>query len=291
MVIAFAGFLMFGWPCTRAAAQLETNVSVQDRVMQDQHGNTADPLPDAPSSQEAAAATSTSQDSADSLRLSQTPSRLLRDEWHILTAPVHIQRRDLRWLLPLAGASAAALATDTYTMRHVVSTSPSFNSSNDTTSTVLRDMFIGAPIALFGSGELGHNQHQRDAGLLAGQAMINAYATDVAIKFIFLRERPQLTNARGHFFTGDAASDPSFVSGHAIVAWSSAAALAGEYSKPWQQVGLYTMATGVSLTRVLAQQHFPTDVLLGSVAGWLIGHYVVRAHRPPHGSSQFKPLH
>ena len=41
--------------------------------------------------------------------------------------------------------------------------------------------------------------------------------------------------------------------------------LAGEYSKPWQQVGIYTLATGVSLTRVLGQEHFPTDVLLGSV--------------------------
>jgi hypothetical protein len=29
---------------------------------------------------------------------------------------------------------------------------------------------------------------------------------------------------------------------------------------------------------VLAEKHFPSDVLLGSVAGWMIGHYVIRAH-------------
>jgi len=44
------------------------------------------------------------------------------------------------------------------------------------------------------------------------------------------------------------------------------------------QAGVYTAATGVSLTRVLGQQHFPTDVLLGAAGGWLIGHYVFRAH-------------
>jgi membrane-associated phospholipid phosphatase len=42
------------------------------------------------------------------------------------------------------------------------------------------------------------------------------------------------------------------------------------------------VSTGVSLTRVLGQEHFPTDVLVGSAAGWLIGHYVYRKHRLHH---------
>jgi membrane-associated phospholipid phosphatase len=44
------------------------------------------------------------------------------------------------------------------------------------------------------------------------------------------------------------------------------------------QLTIYTLATGVSLTRVLGQEHFPSDVLIGSAAGWLIGHYVYRHH-------------
>ena len=48
--------------------------------------------------------------------------------------------------------------------------------------------------------------------------------------------------------------------------------------QPWKQVGIYAGATATALTRVLAEKHFPTDVLLGSAAGWMIGHYVVRAH-------------
>jgi membrane-associated phospholipid phosphatase len=41
-------------------------------------------------------------------------------------------------------------------------------------------------------------------------------------------------------------------------------------------MGVYSMATGTSLTRVLGQEHFPSDVLVGSAAGWLVGHYVYR---------------
>ncbi len=207
-----------------------------------------------------------------------TPKRIVLDEVHIITAPARIRSHDLIWLLPVAGATAASLATDTRTMRDVVSHDSSFNSSASTSSDVLRGIFIGGPVALLGTGQFFGNAKARETGLLAGEAMVDGYVTSEAIKYITLRERPYLQNARGHFFQSDAASDPSFISGHAIVAWSSAAVLASEYSKLWQQVGLYTLASGVSLTRVLGQDHFPTDALLGSVSGWLIGRYVYRAH-------------
>jgi len=28
----------------------------------------------------------------------------------------------------------------------------------------------------------------------------------------------------------------------------------------------------------MGQEHFPTDVLIGAAGGWLIGHFVYRAH-------------
>ena len=207
-----------------------------------------------------------------------TPKRILLDEVHVFESPAQIRMHDLAWLLPVAGATAAGFATDTYTMRNVVSRNPDFNTAATTSSDVLRGMFIGVPVLLFGTGELAHQQKPREAGLLAGEAMVDGYITSEAIKYITLRERPYQQNARGHFFQSDAVSDPSFVSGHTIVAWSSAAVLASEYPRPWQQIGIYTLASGVSLTRVLGQDHFPTDALLGSVSGWLIGRYVYKSH-------------
>ncbi len=210
--------------------------------------------------------------------LRRLPARFLSDEWHVVSSPARIRTSDLKWLLPLAGASAAAFATDTHTMRDVVSRDTGFNGANNTSSDVLRGIAIGVPVLLFGAGQVAGDEHARESGLLAGEAMIDGYVFSEVVKYCTLRERPSKDNARGRFFVGDASSDPSFISGHSIVAWSSAAVLAGEYRKPWQQGVIYSLATGASLTRVLGQQHSPSDALPGSAAGWLIGHYVYRAH-------------
>jgi membrane-associated phospholipid phosphatase len=44
-------------------------------------------------------------------------------------------------------------------------------------------------------------------------------------------------------------------------------------------IAAYSLAAGVSITRVLGQEHFPSDVLVGSACGWLIGRYVVHHRR------------
>jgi hypothetical protein len=46
----------------------------------------------------------------------------------------------------------------------------------------------------------------------------------------------------------------------------------------------------VSLMRVLGQEHFPTDVLVGGAAGWLIGHYVFEKHGLRHVKKPLRPL-
>ncbi len=236
-------------------------------------------MPDAPQPTSADLNGTAAPTDSTELSMRRTPQRLLTNEWAIVKSPAQVRGHDMRWLLPLAGVSALAIATDTRAMRDVVSHDPGINDASNTASGILRDLFIAAPIAMFGVGQMTHQQNTRDTGLLGGEAMLNAFATDYAIKYVTLRERPAIANARGHFFETDSASDPSFVSGHSIVAWSSAAVLAEHYSRPWQQAGIYTLAGGVSFTRVLAQDHFPSDVVLGAVSGWLIGHYVYSAHR------------
>lgn len=38
------------------------------------------------------------------------------------------------------------------------------------------------------------------------------------------------------------------------------------------------MAAAVSVSRFTGRNHYPSDVLVGSALGYLIGHYVVRQH-------------
>jgi membrane-associated phospholipid phosphatase len=43
------------------------------------------------------------------------------------------------------------------------------------------------------------------------------------------------------------------------------------------------MAAGVSVARVTSRNHFPSDVVVGSAIGYLIGGYVYRRHSDPWG--------
>ena len=229
-------------------------------------------LPDAPVAQPTGAST------LRPVSIHGMPLSILQDELHVVTSPARIRKSDLKYLIPIVAATAVSLATDTRTMNDVVSHDANFNQANVNASNALVGGLIAAPVALFGVGQFGHNERARETGILGGEAMIDGFIVIGASKLIFFRERPYVDNAQGEFFVGKSGADSSFASSHSVLAWSSAAVIADRYPSHWVQAGVYTLATGVSLTRVMGQQHFPTDVLVGSAAGWLIGHYVSRSH-------------
>jgi membrane-associated phospholipid phosphatase len=251
-------------------------------------------LPDAPSAMTANDSKKVNADSTVSLELQdhprvtvlKIPADMVQDGIHIAISPAYLRWNDLKWLVPLAGASAAAFATDTRTMTQVVSTNPSFNQTNLDVSNGLVGGMIAAPVALFAFGAQHKNDQARETGLLGSEAMADAYIVDQVVKLCTFRERPQVDNGRGRFYAGGA--DSSFVSDHSMVAWASAAVIAGEYKSKWVRLAVYSAAAGVSVTRVLGQQHFPSDVLLGSAGGWLIGHYVFRAHHSTHAERKMQ---
>jgi membrane-associated phospholipid phosphatase len=201
------------------------------------------------------------------------PLAIIKDQIPIWTSPVRVRPHDLIWLLPLGAATGVTLATDTDTMREV-SHDRTFNKDNVNVSNSLLGGEIAVPVVLYGVGLFKADAHARETGLLSGEALVDSVVVEEVTKIIFRRERPLANNAAGDFFTSGNGTASSFPSSHSILAWSAAAVVAGEYPSKWVQVGIYTVATGVCVTRVLGQEHFPTDVLVGAAAGWLIGHYV-----------------
>ena len=210
--------------------------------------------------------------------LRATPMNILKDQGAIWSSPVRIRDENLRYLIPLGLAVTVAITTDHQAMTEVVSQNPSFNNANTNASNVMVAPFIAAPGVLLAAGQFSHNEHARETGILSGEAMLDGLVVEQGMKLIFLRERPTVDGAKGKFFQTNVGWDGSFPSSHSVIAWSSAAVLAEEYPSRLNQIGFYTLATGVSLTRVLGQQHFPSDVLVGSAFGWMIGHYVYKKH-------------
>jgi hypothetical protein len=214
--------------------------------------------------------------------LRSTPLNLLKDEGAIWSSPARIRGEDFGYLIPLGLAVTGAMTTDHQAMSEVVSHNASFNNTSTNASNVLLGPFVAAPVVMFGIGHLTKNDHARETGILGGEAILNGLVVEQGMKLMFLRERPTVDSAKGKFFQTSVGVDSSFPSSHTVIAWSSAAVLADEYPGRLNQLGIYTLATGVSLTRVLGQQHFPSDVLVGSAFGWMIGHYVYKKHHRWH---------
>lgn len=247
----------------------------------------ATPLPDAPVPVVASASVSRSWPSApganrEAVTAGNAPMQVIHQQVGIWTSPARIRAHDLLWLAPMAAATGVSLATDHHTMTQVVSHDATFNQDNVNLSNGLIGGFIAAPVAMYGWGVVEHDPHAHEAGILGSEALVDGLVVDEVMKAVFRRERPALDNSRGHFFAGNVGADSSFPSSHAMLAWSSAAVIAGEYPTWWKQAGVYSAATAVSLSRVLGQQHFPTDVLVGSSVGWLIGHYVYKHYHRRH---------
>jgi membrane-associated phospholipid phosphatase len=209
------------------------------------------------------------------------PLAIIKDQVSIWISPVRIRPGDLIWLLPLGAATGVTLATDSDTMRDL-SRNRGFNKDSVNASNALLGSEIAIPITLYGVGLFKGNAHARETGILNGEALANSVVLDQVTKIIFRRERPLYNNAAGDFFSSNAGRNNSFPSSHSMLAWTIAGVTAGEYPSKWVQLGAYSLATSVSLMRVLGQEHFPADVLVGGAAGWLIGHYVFKTHSLRH---------
>jgi len=233
-------------------------------------------LPDAPQPQSAEPGQA---DDQDAVTLRRTPLHILKDQAAIWTSPARVRDNDLPILVPLVLASTVLVTTDHQVMNSSKLQNTSLNHDAETASNGLLGGFVFAPVAIYGVGFLHHDEHATETGTLAGEAMVDSLVVDEVMKAVTMRERPTLDSAKGKFFQSGVGLDSSFPSTHSIIAWSSATVIAEEYPGPLTQIAAYGLATGVSLTRVLAKQHFPSDVLVGSAVGWMVGRYVTHKRR------------
>jgi membrane-associated phospholipid phosphatase len=203
-------------------------------------------------------------------------NNLAEDQKAIWTSPGRLRLIDADWLLPLGLIAGGMLATDTGFSKHLSNSPTRLKYSRD-----LSNYGIAAMAAAGGGfyflGRITHDDHKRETGILAGEAAMDSYGVTSAFKYAFGRERPQQDDYRGKFRQG-ANSMPSE---HAAAAWSIASVIAHEYPGPLTTFLAYGAATAVSMSRVTAKEHFPSDVLIGSAIGWFVGQHVYRAHHDP----------
>jgi hypothetical protein len=242
---------------------------------------TSSSLPDAPEPHNNPTPTITGPSKAEPITFAGTPKRILLDQKAIWTSPMHIRPLDAEWLLPLSAVTGAMIGSDHHTMTALVH----INATDQKHFNTLSDAGVAA-LGVLPAGmylwSLDHDTPQaHETALLTGEALVDSLAVNQVFKVVTRRDRPGVNDDRGNFFSSSPFQS-SFPSDHATAAWAMASVIGDEYPGWLARTAVYGLATGVSVSRVLAEQHFPSDVLIGSATGWLIGHYVYRAH---HNSS------
>jgi membrane-associated phospholipid phosphatase len=211
------------------------------------------------------------------VKLSGLPKNLWHDQKAIWTSPLRIKPADAEWLVPYGIATGLLIGSD----QHTITSAIHINTSDQDKANTISNAGIVTLGVIPASGYLwslfNYAPQARETGLLTGEALADSLVVNGALKAVFRRDRPKVNNAAGDFFSSSV-TDSSFPSNHAIAAWSMAAVVASEYPGWLARSVAYGLASTVSVSRVLSQEHFPSDVLVGSVTGWLIGRYVYHAH-------------
>src|SRR5467141_1200669 len=198
----------------------------------------------------------------------------LLDQKQIWTSPARLRFSDTDWLVPLSGITAGLLVTDRDFSKHLKQ-NPTTISHYKTLSNAGVAALIGGAGAMWLLGHASHNEHWSETGFLAGEAALNSLVAVESFKYSLRRERPYQGNGSGPFFQNGGTSFPSE---HAAAAWSIAEVIAHEYPGPLTKILAYSIAGLVSYSRVRAQQHFSSDVLVGSLIGELSAYTVYKRH-------------
>jgi len=144
---------------------------------------------------------------------------LALDQKAIWTSPAHIQPDDFKWLLPSSGIAAGLFVTDPDSSFGMASYHP--NTWKEVSDYCLRAA-LGTTAAMYSCGHITNDEHARQTGVLATEAMLGVLPMQYAIRGATGRLRPYQSNHQNDFFDGG----NSFPSNHAAVAFAFASIVA-----------------------------------------------------------------
>ncbi len=208
--------------------------------------------------------------------ITHIPRAVLRDQKMLWTSPARLQARDLKWVLPLTGSVGWLLATDKRNMSERIRTNPLARDRSLTVSYAGLGSLAAVPVFLYWRGWRHADSYAQHTAILSARAAADAVVAGSILHGVTWRQRPMEGSGSGRFFEAKSLSS-SFPSLHSSAAWAIASVVARRYPGWVTQVGVYGAASAVSLSRVTARRHYPSDIVVGGALGWLIGRYVSRA--------------
>jgi len=219
---------------------------------------------------------------------------VLQDEYRIVTSPLRVSRNDLLWIAPFAAGTGYTMTQDAGIMQDL-GYNPTQEKHYNAASNIIG---IYAPAAYAGvgfiAGHIKNDDHLREASLLVTEAGVDSLILNTGLQYAVDRQDPKEGDGTGKFWPHGKKTWPdgtSMPSEHCINVWSFAHVVATEYPGWRTRLIVYSMATAVSFSRVIARQHFPSDVIVGSTFGYLIGGMVVHDRGAGRGGISLESIH
>jgi membrane-associated phospholipid phosphatase len=205
--------------------------------------------------------------------------KFAHEEYRIWTSPFRRSSYEshalTKYVLPFIAISGVLIGTDTRTATALPNTA-------DQTKWSGRVSQLGAGYTLAGFsgltvavGQIAGDDHAKEAGLLALEALAHAQVVTFGVKQITNRGRPLDSDQKGGFWKGG----NSFPSGHAASSFAVASVFAYEYRDHLAvPIAAYSLASLISASRLSARRHWFSDIFVGGSTGFLLGRYVYKKH-------------
>jgi len=211
---------------------------------------------------------------------------------HPFTPPVAaFNRHDPQRFVAMLFATAATMPFDeriaSYFAQPSIAENPTYQDITDILTKIHERSLFFASVATYGVGRVAGWSNIADVGFHAGEAIAIGTVVGSILKPTIGRARPYAVKGDEPFVFdfGKGYTDGryrSFPSLHEIGSFSAAAVLTEEVgwrnpgAKPYVAVLSYGIAGLVGIGRIYSEQHWASDVVLGSAMGAFIGRRVVR---------------
>lgn len=205
------------------------------------------------------------------------------DTRDLLVQPVHWRSKE--WLV--FGGAAATFTGLLFVDEQV----NNYTLNNKTSAQTWISTYVGEPMGrgiytlpalgvLYGFSWINDNKKNRYVALKATEAWLLTGGATVVIKQLFHRQRPDEGLVHDAFvwkgpyaLTSD---NTSFFSGHTSTTFAIASVIATSYDAWWIKTLSYSCATLSGLSRIYDNRHWASDVFVGALIGWWVGHSLAK---------------
>ncbi|HPI36792.1 MAG TPA: phosphatase PAP2 family protein [Ignavibacteriaceae bacterium] len=194
----------------------------------------------------------------------------------VIASPVHFEAKDWQRFGITSGTVSCAFLLDKKVQ----------NFSSGIQSPVLDFLFaidkysvqaaIGGAVGTYIYGLSIKNDKTRELGLRLSESVFTTTIITVALKSLFGRNRPSVTNDNSIFEPLNITWEKtSFPSGHTSIAFAFSTIMAEENNSDLWKILWYSAAVVVGGARVYHNDHWLSDVAAGGLLGYFVGRFVI----------------